>query len=92
MAEDNPKTNKVDGQTLENRLAAARRLMEGEGCPPTSGQISEGARIVRELAEKDDCLDAWKYMLECHERGVGPFKTNKFRRDAKAAIARLEGK
>ena len=78
------------GETAEERLAAARRLIEGDGEKTASGQIAEGARVVRELAEKNDCLDAWKYMLECHERGVGPFKTNKFRRAAKAAIARLE--
>ena len=55
-----------------------------------AAQIAEGAKIVRELAEKADLLEAWRYMLECHEKGIGPFKTNKFRRDAKSAIARLE--
>jgi hypothetical protein len=67
-------------------------MMENASGDNAKKLIAEGAKIVRELAEKSDCLDAWKYMLECHARGFGPFKTNKFRRDAKAAIARLEGK
>lgn len=72
---------------IKEQLELARRLIDGEGA--SSKQISEGARIVRGLAENGDCLEAWQYMLDCHERGVGPFKTNKFRRAAKAAIARL---
>ena len=76
--------------TVNEQLEAARRLIEGDGYKPTSKQIADGAKIVRELAENDDCLDAWRYMLECHERGIGPFKTNKFRRAAKEAIARLD--
>ena len=57
-----------------------------------SKQISEGAKIVRELTDNADCLDAWKFVLECHERGIGPFKTNKHRRNAQAAISRLQAK
>ena len=75
-----------DAKTTE-QLEYAHRLIDGEAA--SSKQIAEGARIIRELAENADCLEAWQYMLECHERGVGPFKTNKFRRAAKAAIARL---
>ena len=75
-----------DAKTKE-QLEYAHRLIDGEAA--SSKQIAEGAGIVRELAENADCLEAWQYMLECHERGVGPFKTNKFRRAAKAAIARL---
>ena len=72
---------------IKEQLEFARRLIDGEEA--SSKQIAEGARIVRGLAEDGDCLEAWQYMLDCHERGVGPFKTNKFRRAAKAAIARL---
>ncbi len=71
-------------------LEHAKALIEGGQRDGTSRQISEGVRILRELAENYDNLEAWKYMLECHERGVGPLKTNKFRRAAKAAISRLE--
>ena len=78
----------MEESKIKEQLELARRLIDGEGAP--SKQIAEGARIVRCLAENDDCLGAWQYMLDCHERGVGPFKTNKFRRAAKAAIARLE--
>jgi len=73
-----------DETSLSARLDAARRMIEVEG------KVSEGARLVRELAEQDDLPEAWKYMLECHEKGVGPFKTNKFRRAAKAALTRIE--
>ena len=82
----------LDGHESNERFQRAKALIESANGEGASKQIAEGAKIVRELAEKADCLDAWKYMLECHERGLGPFKTNKFRRDAKAAIARLEGK
>lgn len=81
-----------DGGKTQERFLQAKSMMENASGDDAKKQIAEGAKIVRELAEKADCLDAWKYMLECHERGLGPFKTNKFRRDAKAAIARLEGK
>ena len=82
----------LDGHESNERFQRAKALIESASGEGASKQIAEGAKIVRELAEKADSLDAWKYMLECHERGIGPFKTNKFRRDAKAAIARLEGK
>ena len=80
----------LDGDVARDRLAYAKSLIDGSDGEGASKRIAEGAKIVRELAEKADSLDAWKYMLECHERKIGPFKTNKFRRDAKAAIARLE--
>ena len=82
----------LDGHETNERFQRAKALIENANGEGASKQIAEGAKIVRELAEKADCLDAWKYMLECHERGLGSFKTNKFRRDAKAAIARLTGK
>ena len=81
-----------DSGKTQERFLQAKSMMENASGDNAKKLIAEGAKIVRELAEKSDCLDAWKYMLECHERGFGPFKTNKFRRDAKAAIARLEGK
>ena len=81
-----------DGSKAQERLRQAMAMIEGASGADAKSRIAEGAKIVRELAEKSDSLDAWKYMLECHERGLGPFKTNKFRRDAKAAIARLKGK
>ena len=81
-----------DGSKVQERLRQAMAMMEGTTGADAKSQFAEGAKIVRELAEKFDCLDAWKCVLECHERGFGQFKTNKFRRDAKAAIARLEGK
>jgi hypothetical protein len=80
----------LDGNAARDRLAYAKSLIDGSDGEGAPKRIAEGAKIVRELAEKADCLEAWKYMLECHERKIGPFKTNKFRRDAKAAIARLE--
>ena len=79
----------LDGDVARDRLAYAKSLIDGSDGEGASKRIAEGAKIVRELAEKADCLEAWKYMLECHERKIGPFKTNKFRRDANAAIARL---
>jgi len=80
----------IDGPKAKVRLEHAKKLINGASGADAAKQISEGAKIVRELAEDADCLDAWKFMLECHERGVGPFKTNKHRRNAKAAISRLE--
>ena len=80
----------LDGDATKARLEQAKKLIEGSDGDGASKRIAEGAKIVRELAENADCLEAWKYMLACHERKIGPFKTNKFRRDAKAAIARLE--
>ena len=74
------------------RFRRAKELIEGASGEGASKQIAEGAKIIRDLAENADSLDAWKYMLACHERGLGPFKTNKFRRAAKEAIARLEGR
>jgi len=82
----------LDGSKTQERLRQAKAMIEEASGADVKNLIVEGAKIVRELAEDADCLDAWKYMLECHERGIGPFKTNKFRRAAKAAIARLEGK
>ena len=79
-----------DGDAAKERLEYAKSLIDGSDGEGASKRIAEGAKIVRELAENADCLEAWKYMLECHERKIGPFKTNKFRRDAKAAIARME--
>lgn len=81
-----------NGGKTQERLRHAMAMIEGASGADAKSRIAEGAKIVRELAEKFDCLDAWKCVLECHERGFGPFKTNKFRRDAKAAITRLEGK
>ena len=75
---------------VEEQLQVACRMIEGGGATSSAKQISEGAKIVKELVETYDNLEAWRYMLECHERGVGPFKTNKFRRAAKEAITRLE--
>jgi len=80
-----------DGGKAQERLQQAKAMIERASGAEAKNQIAEGAKIVRELAEKADCLGAWKYMLVCHERGIGAFKTNKFRRAAKAAIARLEG-
>lgn len=77
--------------TSEEQLASARRMIDGDGgAAPSRSEVAEGAKIVRSLAEDGDCLEAWRYMLDCHERGIGPFKTNKFRRAAKEAIARHE--
>jgi len=73
-----------DDTNLSARLDVARRMIEVEG------KVSEGVKLVRELAEQADFPEAWKYMLECHEKGVGPLKTNKFRRAAKAALTRIE--
>lgn len=81
----------LDENVARAKLQRAKELIEtatGDGAPK---QIAEGAKIVRDLAERVDCLDAWKYMLECHEKKVAPFKTNKFRRVASAAIRRLGG-
>ena len=75
---------------VDEQFEVARRMIEGGGTAPSSKQIAEGAKIVRDLAEKEDSLEVWRYILECHERGVGPFKTNKFRRAAKEAIARID--
>ena len=82
----------TDEDEMKDLLERSRKLIEEANGPGAPKQIALGAKGVRELAEQADYLDAWKYMLELHERKVGPFKTNKFRRDAKAAIARLEGK
>lgn len=79
-----------EGAGSKDLLSRAKALIN---CGMANGRwkdIAEGARIVRELAEKTDSLEVWRYMLDCHERGVGPFMTNKYRRDATAAIKRLE--
>ena len=75
-------------ETLEQNLAKARELVFSTG-DGASRKIAEGADIVRKLAEDRDLLGAWQLMLEAHEKRIGPFKTNKFRRQAKAAIERL---
>ncbi len=79
----------LDGPKAKARLEHAKSLINGATGAEAAKQISEGAKIVRELTDNADCLDAWKFMLECHERGIGPFKTNKHRRNAQAAISRL---
>lgn len=81
----------TDGAESKSLLARAKELVESGLAANDNKQIAEGAKVIKELVAKTDSLDAWRYMLECHMRGIGPFKTNKFRRDAKAAIARLEG-
>ena len=44
-----------DAKTKEE-LEYAHRLIDGEAA--SSKQIAEGARIIRELAENADCLEA----------------------------------
>ena len=46
----------MEASKIKEQLELARRLIDGEGTP--SKQIAEGARIVRCLAENDDCLEA----------------------------------
>lgn len=82
----------IDGPKAKARLEHAKSLINGATGAEASKQISEGAKIVRELTDNADCLDAWKFVLECHEQGIGPFKTNKHRRSAQAAISRLQAK
>jgi hypothetical protein len=79
-----------DGPKAKARLEYAKNLINGASGMDAAKQIAEGAKIVRELTDNADCLDAWKFMLECHNRGIGQFKTNKHRRNAQAAISRLE--
>lgn len=71
-------------------LDRARELLFREG-PEVSRSVREGSEIVRQLAEQENLLEAWELILECHEKRIGPFKTNKFRREAKVAIERLKG-
>ncbi len=79
---------KTEGESEAGKLLeTAKRLIDDSAS--SSKQIKEGAGILKELTEGYDCLEAWQYLLDCHERGIGPFKTNKFRRSAKAAIERL---
>ena len=50
--------------------------------------IKRGCEYIRDAAEEDDFLPAWEAMLKYHNEGVGPFKTNKFARAARAALKR----
>lgn len=82
-----PAMKSADESETNELLETAKRLIDDHAA--TSKQIKEGASILKELTEVRDCLAAWQYVLDCHERGIGPFKTNKFRRSAKEAIERL---
>ena len=81
----------LDENVARAKLQRAKELIEGATGDGASKEIADGAKIVRDLAERIDSLDAWKYMLECHEKKVAPFKSNKVRRMASAAIVRLSG-
>ncbi len=74
---------------MNEELITARELLNAEG-PEASRSIRAGAEIVRVLAEREDIQEAWELMLACHEKRLGPFKTGKFGRAAKAAICRLK--
>jgi len=45
-----------------------------------------GCDMIRMAAEEFDLVSAWELMLEYHDKGIGPFKTNKFSRAARAAL------
>lgn len=80
----------VEGGVSKEQLSRAKALIDSGMANGRWKDLAEGARIVRELAAQTDSLEVWRYMLDCHERGIGPFKTNKCRRDATQAIKRLE--
>ena len=52
--------------------------------------IKRGCEYIRAAAEEDDFRPAWEAMLKYHNEGVGPFKTNKFARAARAALKRYQ--
>lgn len=52
--------------------------------------VKDGCNYIRCAAEDENYPEAWKAILEFHERRVGPFKTNKFARAARAALKELE--
>ena len=75
---------------MNEKLGVARELLNAEGAEAARA-IRRGAEIVRELAEREDVPEAWELILWGHEKGLAPFKTNKFGRMAKNALARLKG-
>ena len=75
---------------MNEKLGVARELLNAEGAEAARA-IRRGAEIVRELAEREDVPEAWELILWGHEKGLAPFKTNKFGRVAKNALARLKG-
>jgi len=69
-------------------VKVGRNLIEAGLDHQDGNAVKRGCEFIRTAAEKDDYPKAWEEMLHYHERGVGPFKTNKFARAARAALKR----
>ena len=67
-----------------------RSLVEKAQGEERSKSIKLGCAMIREAAEAQGYPEAWQAILEFHEKGIGPFKTNKFARAARAALKELE--
>lgn len=67
-----------------------RSLVEKAQGEERSKSIKLGCAMIREAAEVQGYPEAWQAILEFHEKGIGPFKTNKFARAARAALKELE--
>lgn len=80
----------ADENVPEAMVEVGRNLVEA-GLEKGDGRaVKDGCEYIRRAAEDENYPEAWKAMLEFHERRIGPFKTNKFARAARAALKELE--
>ena len=80
----------ADENVPEAMVEVGRNLVE-VGLEKGDGRaVKDGCDYIRRAAEDENYPEAWKAMLEFHERRIGPFKTNKFARAARAALKELE--
>ena len=80
----------ADENVPEAMVEVGRNLVE-VGLEKGDGRaVKDGCEYIRRAAEDENYPEAWKAMLEFHERRIGPFKTNKFARAARAALKELE--
>lgn len=70
----------------EALVRLGRRLVETASGDDQAKSIRRGCDMIRRAAEERDSTPAWETMLEYHRRKIGPFRTNKFARAARAAL------
>ena len=79
----------ADENVPEAMVEVGRNLVEAGLEKGDNKAVKDGCDYIRRAAEDENYPEAWKAMLEFHERRVGPFKTNKFARAARAALKGL---
>ncbi len=79
------------GENVPEAMVEVGRNLVEAGLEKGDGKaVRDGCSYIRRAAEGENYPEAWKAMLEFHERRIGPFKTNKFARAARAALKKLE--